>query len=585
MKKLFFSLSTFISLSFIAQNNVGIGTVTPNPQAILDIESNDKGVLISRLTTTARNTLGTALTNVEDGMLVYDKDLTTFFYWDGPNLQWVQVGSGTGDNWGTQVVQISGANISGDGTTANPLIVTEVDADITNEIQDLSLNSTTNILTITNNGNATNIDLSPFLDNTDAQDLSLSGDVLSLTGDGTNVSLSSLKDHDWYEVGGTTQPDAINDDIYTNGRVGIGTNTPSRELHVTSGLTYVSMFESTGASSGIALPNANSTVSTQAIRSSTNDIQIINDATAMLHIDGDVANYGYIGVGTTTPTQKLHIDNGTTLIQNSDGNYGLLQFDADGNNTSLISDFASISGHTGGLSLSGLANAISSPHLYISNNGDIGIGTITPTTSLDIVGDLKVSTITAGTSNEEVLVVDATGLVKKVAPSSPAGEVITFAGATAPSGFLLCDGSAVSRTTYADLFAAIGTTYGTGDGSTTFNLPDLRGEFIRGLDAGRGVDAGRTLASLQNTAAPNVAGQTTTGFVNSYDTRANDISGPIGNINGGTGATNSSGQSSSTGVDSQHRIVLDLSRGSSVYQNGINEVRPRNVAMNYCIRF
>jgi microcystin-dependent protein len=58
--------------------------------------------------------------------------------------------------------------------------------------------------------------------------------------------------------------------------------------------------------------------------------------------------------------------------------------------------------------------------------------------------------------------------------------VIDFAGATAPTGFLACDGSAVSRTTYADLFTAIGTTWGTGDGSTTFNLPDLRGAFVRG---------------------------------------------------------------------------------------------------------
>ena len=55
------------------------------------------------------------------------------------------------------------------------------------------------------------------------------------------------------------------------------------------------------------------------------------------------------------------------------------------------------------------------------------------------------------------------------------GEIRQFAGSTAPSKWLVCDGSAVSRTTYADLFAVIGTTYGTGDGSTTFNLPDFKG--------------------------------------------------------------------------------------------------------------
>ena len=68
---------------------------------------------------------------------------------------------------------------------------------------------------------------------------------------------------------------------------------------------------------------------------------------------------------------------------------------------------------------------------------------------------------------------------------------------TVPSGYLECDGSAVSRTTYADLFSALGTTWGSGDGSTTFNIPDARGEFIRGWDNSRGVDSSRSFASSQ----------------------------------------------------------------------------------------
>ena len=79
----------------------------------------------------------------------------------------------------------------------------------------------------------------------------------------------------------------------------------------------------------------------------------------------------------------------------------------------------------------------------------------------------------------------------------PAGAVLHFAMAAAPAGWLVCNGAAVSRVTYAALFAAIGTLYGAGDGATTFELPDLRGEFIRGADGGRGVDAGRVLGSGQ----------------------------------------------------------------------------------------
>lgn len=77
------------------------------------------------------------------------------------------------------------------------------------------------------------------------------------------------------------------------------------------------------------------------------------------------------------------------------------------------------------------------------------------------------------------------------------GTIEWVARTTAPPGRLIANGAAVSRTTYAALFAAIGTTYGAGNGSTTFNLPDLRGVVARGLDSGRGFDTGRTIGSYQ----------------------------------------------------------------------------------------
>lgn len=73
----------------------------------------------------------------------------------------------------------------------------------------------------------------------------------------------------------------------------------------------------------------------------------------------------------------------------------------------------------------------------------------------------------------------------------PPGSLLPYAGVTEPAGWLFCYGQAISRTTYADLFTAIGTTYGTGDGSTTFNLPDLRGRVIAGQDDMGGVSANR----------------------------------------------------------------------------------------------
>lgn len=82
-----------------------------------------------------------------------------------------------------------------------------------------------------------------------------------------------------------------------------------------------------------------------------------------------------------------------------------------------------------------------------------------------------------------------------VAPNNtPSGTVMSFAGSSAPAGWLLCNGAAVSRTTYATLFALIGTTYGAGNGSTTFNVPDLRGRSVIGVGQGSGL-TNRALAA------------------------------------------------------------------------------------------
>lgn len=78
------------------------------------------------------------------------------------------------------------------------------------------------------------------------------------------------------------------------------------------------------------------------------------------------------------------------------------------------------------------------------------------------------------------------------------GAVVPYATAAAPEGYLLCDGSAVSRTTYAALFAAVGTIWGAGDGSTTFNLPEGRAEYLRGADAARLIDPTLTVGSWHN---------------------------------------------------------------------------------------
>lgn len=95
--------------------------------------------------------------------------------------------------------------------------------------------------------------------------------------------------------------------------------------------------------------------------------------------------------------------------------------------------------------------------------------------------------------------INASDTLATVGAFVPPGVMMQYGGATAPTGWLLCDGSAVSRSTYAYLYTAIGTAWGYGDNSTTFNLPDMRGRFPRGRDGGIGNDPDRASRTAANT--------------------------------------------------------------------------------------
>jgi len=134
------------------------------------------------------------------------------------------------------------------------------------------------------------------------------------------------------------------------------------------------------------------------------------------------------------------------------------------------------------------------PCSIITAKGDLIAGTSSSTPVALAVG-----------ANGQVLMADSTSTsgVKwnTGMGDTPIGSVQFFAMNTAPSGWLVADGSAVSRTTYVDLFNAIGTVYGTGDGVNTFNLPDLKGQFLRGWNStGTGCDASRVFGSTQQSA-------------------------------------------------------------------------------------
>jgi len=218
----------------------------------------------------------------------------------------------------------------------------------------------------------------------------------------------------------------------------------------------------------------------------------------------------------------------------------------------------------------------------------------------------------------------------------PPGVVFPFAGATAPDGWLLCNGSAISRTVYASLFAAIASAHGSGDGSTTFNLPDYRGRIMRGRDGGVARDpdrASRTAAAaggntgdnvgsvqVQATKIPTTAfttasqalasGSAATGVNLAHGHSVTD-SGHVHTLQGGGGAggvqkqvtiVNNAGapapssqsgvvDSTTTGISIQNSSSLDHSHSvtgtcpaSTVNGGGDAETRPINAYVNYIIK-
>jgi len=161
------------------------------------------------------------------------------------------------------------------------------------------------------------------------------------------------------------------------------------------------------------------------------------------------------------------------------------------------------------------------------------------------------------------------------------GAIDFFATPSAPPGYLKANGAAVSRTSYVALFAAIGTTFGAGDGSTTFNLPDLRGEFIRGWDDSRGVDSGRTFGSLQsgqNASHSHTATASNAG-AHSHTTsvKADRAAGEGNAVFGDENWYGDLSLPSSTAGDHTHTISIAASGG--------NESRPRNIALLACIKY
>jgi len=199
----------------------------------------------------------------------------------------------------------------------------------------------------------------------------------------------------------------------------------------------------------------------------------------------------------------------------------------------------------------------------VVSEGRVGIGTASPQAALDMgSGGIRLG----GETRTSWPSLASTGVV-------PSGAVITYVLSTCPEGYLPLNGSAVSRMTYAALFSMMGTTYGTGDGSSTFNVPDTRGYFIRGYDSGAGVDASRVFGSRQE--------DTLQGHNHPLVLDLGEISN--GSRGSGSSAQLALGDGNAYGT---------MARSSTHYEDGAHgvprvstETRPKNIAFQYCVKY
>ena len=209
----------------------------------------------------------------------------------------------------------------------------------------------------------------------------------------------------------------------------------------------------------------------------------------------------------------------------------------------------------------------------------------------NVASDITLTLPSSDGNANDVLQSDGSGNLSFAAlpQAVPTGLVHIMATTTAPSGYLKCNGAAVSRTTYADLFAIIGTTWGEGDGSSTFNVPDLRGEFVRGWADNGSVDSGRSFASSQSDQnKQHNHGVTDGGHNHSINDPGHIHQVEYSNSDSGDGVIEESGTglsgteptlSATTGI-----TINNATTGISINNDGGSEARPRNIAMMYVIK-
>lgn len=581
------SLLLLWSTHLYAQNKtLGVGVTVPNPNAALDVDSptGNQGLLLPRLTSAQITALGLVLGAADKGMMVYNKDTDNLIIWNGVAFGISVAASSTNAN----------AAVFGTTTGTGPAGI----------FQNTNAANTSSALYGVTNGSGNALAIRGDITNAANTAAAVYGSTV-----GSGVGLYGISTGTGAAIQGytTTGATAIygQRDGATNGNAGIfsitnAANTSSSLVATTIGAGAAGSFQinNTGNNSPVltANTNGNGSAASFTITQGTSTVPAVNISHAgtgnAITANRPIQATSFIGNGSALTglpglvlpyTGSSGTAGNTFSITNSSTSGSAGDFSNTGSNTSPTVNVSN-SGNGSGVNIqqNTIGSALNITSTAGSSSASIAVNNAGAGASLAITqsnaGSSPVITInnTGGagnaiTANRPIQATSFVGDGSALTGVLPSGIIMPFAGTTTPTGYLICDGSAVSRVTYAALFAAIGTNWGVGDGSTTFNLPDLRGRFMRGVDgaAGNDPDAATRTATNGGNAGNNVGSNQQDDFKGHTHT-SND-------------ATDKTGGYSAVGIAGS--LWFAGTSQATTSNSGGNETRPKNVNVNYIIKF